>query len=425
MGSVLVDQVLSDGTIVEDYDTCLSISEIYQKINQYFPNIRKDKKSKIIIGEYKSQKYAIRCKNITYLGNPHSQYKKRIQIAGDLIDFYNTAINMNAKPILLGIYSYRDLTLFAEFRIDTYINKKAHNSSAHVYSSDLSAAAIHGYFEKDDYFNNHVTVFKPETVNIFLDEILFSDNNTNELKTEATAKSNENKSNSEKEIKDKSYSKILREDIIPKIKAFFKNENTHWNGIQCYQKMINADYRNKYQPEWAGFFLEFEFEKYIKDNDLEEIIQYAQDKKKGGIDLDLYFPQIKSYGDLKTHSNESKAIQGNDWNTVFGIIEQQKPNSHIYYIVCEHSTNKDCLYDYEVTKFWNKAQWKENLMSYHKRMKHDVTLECVYILDINYDNHQYLTKFKQGINSNGKPREPKIMIEQDNLKHFIVEKIIL
>ena len=123
MGTVLVDQILADGTIVQDYDTSLSVTEIYKKISQYFPNIKKDEKSKIIIGEYKGQKYAIRCKNITYLGNPHPIYKKRIQISGDLIDFYNTAINLNAKPILLGIYSYQDLTLFTDFRIDTYINK--------------------------------------------------------------------------------------------------------------------------------------------------------------------------------------------------------------------------------------------------------------------------------------------------------------
>ena len=66
-------------------------------------------------------------------------------------------------------------------------------------------------------------------------------------------------------------------------------------------------------------------------------------------------------------------------------------------------------------------QGKADLLSYHKRMKNNVTLKKVYLLDINYGNKEYLTMFKQGINSNGKPRAPKIMIEQDNLKHFIVE----
>ena len=189
--------------------------------------------------------------------------------------------------------------------------------------------------------------------------------------------------------------------------------------------MIASDYKNKYQPEWVGFFLEFCFEKYIKENHLESVITYYQDKKEGGIDLDLFFPGISSFGDLKTHSEDSRGIQGNDWNTIFSILNRNDESSHIYYIVCEHTTEKDSEYDYEVTKFWNTKQQKSDLLSYHKRMKNNVMLKKVYILDINYDNKQYLTMFKQGINSNGKPRPPKIMIEHDNLDYFIVEEIIL
>ena len=53
-------------------------------------------------------------------------------------------------------------------------------------------------------------------------------------------------------------------------------------------------------------------------------------------------------------------------------------------------------------------------------MKYAVRLKKMYILDINQDNMQYLSVFKQGVNSNGKPREPKIMIEQDNMKYFTI-----
>ena len=168
-----------------------------------------------------------------------------------------------------------------------------------------------------------------------------------------------------------------------------------------------------------------ERKKYIKENQLEKLITYYQDKKDGGIDLDLFFPEINSFGDLKAHSEDSRGIQGNDWNTIFSILNRNDESSHIYYIVCEHATEKDSVHDYEVTKFWNTEQKKTNLLSYHKRMKNNVTLKKVYILDINYSNKDYLTKFKQGINSNGKPRPPKIMIEHDNLKYFILEEIIL
>jgi hypothetical protein len=218
---------------------------------------------------------------------------------------------------------------------------------------------------------------------------------------------------------------MFKQEIAPTITMFFQKEEKEWNGIACYQKMIRSDYRNKYQPEWVGFFLEYEFEKYLSENQLHNLITYAQDKKAGGIDLDLYFPTLEVYGDLKAHSEESRGIQGNDWDTVFSIINQHDEKGHIYYIVCEHSTEKDSLHDYEVTKFWNTAQHKSNLMSYSARMKHHVKLKKVYLLDINYNNRQYLTTFRQGINSNGKPRAPKIMIEQDNLSHFVIEELSL
>ena len=44
--------------------------------------------------------------------------------------------------------------------------------------------------------------------------------------------------------------------------------------------MIAANYRNKYQPEWAGFYLEFLFEQYLVEHQLQDDIRYAQDKSK-------------------------------------------------------------------------------------------------------------------------------------------------
>ena len=64
-------------------------------------------------------------------------------------------------------------------------------------------------------------------------------------------------------------------------------------------------------------------------------------------------------------------------------------------------------------------------MSYSKRMKNSVELEKVYILDINPNNMQYLSKFKQGVNSNGKLRAPKIMIETQYLEKFVIKEIDL
>ena len=58
-------------------------------------------------------------------------------------------------------------------------------------------------------------------------------------------------------------------------------------------------------------------------------------------------------------------------------------------------------------------------------MKNSVELTHAYIFDINRENKQFLKKFGQGVNSNGKPRKPKIMIEQDNYSDFLLEESAL
>lgn len=452
IGKVLVEQVKNDGLQVMGYDESLSPSEMFNLLSRYFVGIKKSTTdSRFYIGEYKGHKYALRSKNVTYLGNPHPLYKKRIQIAEDLFDFIDYALSINAKPLLLGLYKYQDTVIFVFFKLDTYIERKAHNSSAHIYISDLSAAAETGYFQKVDFFGNTITAVSPNALEVYLDEVFDSSLKIKQSKTNSEANEtlgydesfapdaisypegrkaeslieHYSKIDGTSEERFSSYAKVFREQIVPKIRSFFIDEDKEWNGIDCYKKMIAANYRNKFQAEWAGTFLEYEFEKYLSDNSLNNLITYAQDKTTGGIDLDLFFPTIESYGDLKAHSEGSRGIQGNDWSTIFGIINNQDGKSHVYYIVCEHSTEKDSMNNYEVTHFWNESQHKKDPMSYSTRMKNRVRLKKVYFLDINYSNREYLTKFKQGLNSNGKPREPKIMIEHDKLQYFIVDQMTL
>lgn len=441
IGNTTVEQVDDEGFICIDYDRSLTVTEIYDRIKNYFPKIYKSADG-LICGEHKGKKYSIRAKNVTYLGNPHPHYKKRIQIPDDLQSFYKKSIGRNMQPLLIGLYTYEDNFLFCEFAIDDFIDKKAHNSSAHVYTSDLSAATTDGYFQKVDYFGNRITAFKPEVTAVVLDELLGIEEehkDVDEISEDYVSDSKVKKTTITDFIEvvpkqEKTISPVVQTYIqkllFPSktkehIKDFFEEEESEWYGISCYKKMIESNYRNKFQPEWAGFFLEYEFENYINKKKITPLVQYAQDKSDGGIDLDLYFPDINAYGDLKAHSDNSRGIQGNDWDTVFSILDSKKIANHIYYIVCEHSTIKDSERDFAVTKYWNRVQNKENEMSYSKRMKNTVILKRWMILDINPDNKMFLTMFKQGINSDGKPRNPKIMIEHDNLSKFIIAEGIL
>ena len=58
-------------------------------------------------------------------------------------------------------------------------------------------------------------------------------------------------------------------------------------------------------------------------------------------------------------------------------------------------------------------------------MKHHVVLSKMHILDINNSNKHFLSMFRQGVNSNGKLREPKIMIDHDRISKFSICDVII
>lgn len=413
-GVVPVEQVDKDGNIVVGLDISLSSSEIYSVLERYFPGIYRDEDN-MICGTLGKYKYSIRIKNITYLGIPHPTFKKRIQISDDLQAFYRASITKKYIPLLMGIYTYNDNTVFCDFNIEDYINKKAHNCSAHVYTGDISEATRFSIFQKIDYFKNKITVFSPTGISAFFkDKLAYLETSVVGSMVLPFEKEQTIRETAKSFFVD---STVFPSELLWRIWDFFGKERKCWHGIECYREMLAVNYANRNQPEWAGFYLEYRFGKYITEHNISHLVRYEQDRTKDGIDLDLFFPSIGQYGDLKAHSDHSHAIQGNDWDTVSKVIDS---NGHIYYIVCEHSTIKDSECNYEVTQFWNTIQGKSNLMSYSARMKNQVDLKKAFVLDINSNNRNYLTKFKQGVNSDGSLRNPKIMVDMDSIEHFLL-----
>lgn len=378
-----VEQITVDQNVVIDKSEILTTTEMFRLILKKFPNV--SVRDGLIYGSHNSYNYCLYLKNVSYLGNPHPIYKKRIQIPRDFIDLYNENKKRGIETLLIGVYKYKDVLLFCDFDTTKYIRNKLHNSSAHVYTIDLLNGCRIGLFKKKDYRNNIITVFDEQNITNFLD-----------MKFEGMPSTGI--------------------EVFDTLDEFFSSIAKDWYGIECYSEMIENGFSNMYQPEWPGFYLEYKLEKYLKDNHKDHIIKYSQNKKNGDIDLDLFFPQIGIYGDLKTHSLTSGAIQGNDLDTIMNLIKDQS----IYYVVCNHTTDKDKDHDYEVTEFWNKQLNKSDLHSYGAKMKHSVSLKNYLILEINKYNMKYLDIFKQGKNSDGKPRNPKIMISNKNINNFLV-----
>lgn len=382
LSNIKVEQVTINHTIVDDYGEILSKSELNKVFIDNFKNIKIAHNA--IYGEINSSKYCIFCKNISYLGTPHPFYKKRIQIPQSFKKLYYENKDKGIKTLLIGVYKYHETLLFCDFDTTKYINNKSHNSSAHVHSIDLLNGVRNGYFSKKDTRGNVITVFDKNNIDKYLNTKLFGINLTFEL--------------------------------FDTLDDFFNNMAKEWFGTEVYLEMIENNYRNKYQPEWPGFYLEYKLERYLNDHDKKSIITFYQNRKKGGIDLDLKFPQLGYYGDLKAHSINSSGIQGNDYTTVMDLLENQS----IYYIVANHDTEKDKDHNYVVTTFWNKQQNKSNLMSYANKMKYSVKIKSYYVLELNKYNKKYIGIYHQGKNSDGNPRNPKINISMKNINNFLV-----
>lgn len=140
------EQILRNGNIVVDYDQTLTTKEIKMLMHELFnPVVKEDDKQFILYN-----KIALLACNVTYLGNPHPIYKKRIQLKSYYLDYLTKNSANNLKTLYLGIYTYKRTRLFVVFEPSTYASKKSHNSSAHVYSINLQYAQKVGKFSKVD-----------------------------------------------------------------------------------------------------------------------------------------------------------------------------------------------------------------------------------------------------------------------------------
>ncbi len=385
--NIKVEQVCDNYEVVEDYGEILTKKEVQHILQKNFKGTTYE--DGCLYGEKAGKKYCIYFKNVSYLGTPHPFFKKRIQIGDNFREIYRKNQENDIQTLLLGVYKYKNTVLFVDFDITNYANNKAHNSSAHVYTIDLKNGLLFGIFQKQDVRNNLITVFTPENVDRYLDS-----------KTVGGVD--------------------LRLGFITVLDDFYVSLSKEWYGIDAYQEMIDDNFNNAYQPEWPGFYHEYKLDKYIKEHpNAKEDIQYKQNKKSGEIDLDLFFPKVRTYGDLKAHSNDSTGIQGNDWDTIMTVLE----SSSVYYVVLNHDTERDRDCGNEVAIFWNTKLEKDNLLSYANKMKHSVKLTSYCVLEINRFNKQYLDVFHQGHNSDGSPRNPKIQIKNKNIGNFLIHQM--
>ncbi len=144
----------------------------------------------------------------------------------------------------------------------------------------------------------------------------------------------------------------------------------------------------------------------------------ALKKEKDEIDLDFVVNKGEwIYGDLKA-DQINHDIPGNSFSSLKTVIEDNK--GVVYYVCCLYEAEKDSKKDYVVTRYRNELRddpyktENELKKGYGAKMKYSVELRKLYILKIDSLTYELLKQdpFKQGKNSNGKNREPKLKIKK-------------
>ena len=193
--------------------------------------------------------------------------------------------------------------------------------------------------------------------------------------------------------------------------------------------MHGDNWRHWQQTEWAGWFLEYKFNKFTIDNDTLELMKYVgtdnKAHKEGTFDFDIWFGRDQFYGDLKASDIMKTSTPGNDQET---FVECINKHDRFWYVIYEHETIKDSEETaYKATIERNQyirsvlPKYEKDDMSYHERMKNSVRFMKMTILELNNVTFRdVLADFNQGKQPDGKSRQKKFLIRKREMDKYVV-----
>ena len=301
----------------------------------------------------------------------------------------------------IGVYHYGDVfhgdnIVFVDFQKATYLLKKGHNSSAHVYTNDLFQAMTYGVFTKEDKYGNTITAVRKDRFKDYLIGKHIQSSNLFDLFRQFNCGF--------------SFGQWLK--ALDVIKEMHENEWHQWR-----------------QAEWAGWFLEYKFNKFTIEENVTNQMRYVGSslKREGDLDFDIRFDEADFYGDLKASDVSKRETPGNDQQNLTECIYRY---DKFWYVIYEHETIKDSeQLNYEATRARNRyiksvdPSYENDELSYHKRMKSQVKFVKMSIVELNRINfREALTDFHQGRQPDGKARALKFNINKKVLENdnFVV-----
>ena len=348
---------------------------------------------KVLVFRHENRKTVILPRAVTYLGNPHPIFKKRIQLPKWFKDFVIGIQKENDIDDirLLGVYHYNGNVVFVDFASENYLGRRMHNSSAHVYVNDLYQGMRYGIFKKKDANDNEITTVRRDKLSVYL--------------TGGGA-------------------------VEPNLFDLFRQFNNGYPfgewlyALDKIREMHTDDWLKWRETEWAGWFLEYRFNKFVNDNNVSDKMRYISQKKKDEWDFDIRFDDDDFYGDLKASDITKKEAPGNDRENLTECICRHEK---FWYIIYEHETIRDKDRNGEATAARVKyiksidPEFSKEETSYASRMKYSVRFMRMCIIELNRINYrEVLSDFIQGRQPDGTARKVKFKINKNNIDNFVV-----
>ncbi|GAA3670125.1 hypothetical protein GCM10022237_32410 [Nocardioides ginsengisoli] len=394
MGTVVVDQIGSNGALIEDVDTTLSDLKKNVLLIAALPGAEVTRYAGERVIRYRDQ--VILKKQVTHLGNPWPGFKKRIQIPKTWLDVERHATVDGLVTRFVGIYHYGDVTIFVDFDPTTYVLRKANNSAAHVSTNDLYQAQMHGQFSRVDRNGNRLTSVRADQFAAYLIGGY-----------------------------EPSHPRL---DVFHRFNVEFLLDD-QIDALDAIKEMHAAAWPDTFQGEWPGFYVEYRLDAFLRGRGLGELVEYQKVKHDGAFDYDLVFKNgdtLEYYGDLKASDVTKHESPGNDAEDIKRCVAEY---GRFWYVIYEHLTHHARDNGDRATIAWN--EWKRSVgyrgrkpydpLSYANRFKESVRFVKMMILEVNEANfHVVLGDFAQGKQPGGASRALKVMINKRNIDNFLI-----
>lgn len=240
MANTESEQIRSDLSLELGSDQPLSKSKMLQLMQDTLGpdncTIEKFKNKKILCYQHDEQREILLVASVTYMGGTgqHPKFKKRMQLKKwykDVVVAYKDDANTNVR--FIGVYHYQNNIIFVEVMKESYMHKKMNSSAAHIYTNDLFQAMKEGMFSRQDRNKNIIIAIKSIKFKEYLDGAL----------------------------------KPLNDDLFEVFHKFNETfEFQSWlEAKKAIPEMYEARWNKWKETEWAGWFLEYKFDAFLKN----------------------------------------------------------------------------------------------------------------------------------------------------------------